>query len=1047
MKKNFTSKMTFIDIPTIKRNINDEKTRRIYDGLRNYPMNLFKLIFTSKSSYTNASDYKEHLFFILSFYALDKCDINHKDSNGKTIVQYVYDFFMNYKDKALIFEETISFLRRISKMGFNQRIETVQSNFEKVKKLNYEVSCMNGEVPATGKYTNYIYLSQGGFGTVSTVRDGPNLAVIKTVLDVNNTRDIYKEYLTSKGSHQDCVIEMYEIKDKIQGGVKVVELVTEYCPLILWDYMEFFRDYPLEFIYDKFYQLFKSGVETLGNFNKRGRLHCDIKPENLGVLNGKIKLLDFGLAEHLGVFRRVKKGLAGTIVYMPPEYLKRDVSNFHRDNINNKPQLSTDYYTLFMSYIELFGYNFLVFMIPRKDIIIEYYLDVNRAVSGIELLNSDIQNVIDFLQSKNRYFKDLLIRSLCNDPDLRLDAYQALSHQYFGGQGVFFPDLCSFSEVLQGVLENEDVLSKKTLYDTHSIFYEEYKDFVLVSNENNKNITHNSKSIDFIVNIKNVLSKRSPKITNYLNKYGTDIPKNVSDTFQFLLGNQVYVKENDLEFLELFCENNNQLIPMSELIKSFIEMMNMKSFPSYVLHSFSEKIEDTILTFFSEPGTKTIGDLFEDLFFSEQEIYNYYDEDTDINYDEKASRIYYDRYEPEEDEFLTPLAKKILNLDINFNYSQNLFFADRMTYKIGEKNLLIRELSILRHFDNFSSGIVPKADFTNIYQPDPSDLSYIKLKNISMTWRNLNSLMCYDINKQVNMFKNILKIVLFYNNLGFINLDINPDTILITEDGKPLIGSNDKAIFAGVTRNIKNYYDNVNYSPPEQSNLHTIYNGNKIFFQTDKKSEITYSIDSYSVCLSFLKLFFGLDERVKIFSEWNTFLISKDHKITVFTEEMNEKLHSIPGLYEVLMQGLILNWKTRKTAKQLSCLPFFTDVKIPLPLPYSISNYNSFDYSSREILQKVGNLSLIDEIENTYELENEDDPDLMNDLYSSNIFSEDQVRDFQKNTIYPSKTRKMIGIIDLMISGLYTIDEIELKIKEIKPKPKINEVIMENSEI
>src|SRR5262249_45535774 len=54
--------------------------------------------------------------------------------------------------------------------------------------------------------------------------------------------------------------------------------------------------------------------------HRAGRLHCDLKPANVMVtVEGRVVLLDFGLASLLGSSRIEQRGLAGTVEYMSPE--------------------------------------------------------------------------------------------------------------------------------------------------------------------------------------------------------------------------------------------------------------------------------------------------------------------------------------------------------------------------------------------------------------------------------------------------------------------------------------------------------------------------------------------------------------------------------------------------------------------------------------------------------------------------------------------------------------------------------------------------------
>jgi serine/threonine protein kinase len=69
--------------------------------------------------------------------------------------------------------------------------------------------------------------------------------------------------------------------------------------------------------------------------------HCDIKPQNILLLNGAAQVCDFGLAKAIGDVRESSMG-AGTIAYGAPEVL-----------IGKGPSATTDQYSLAISYFEL----------------------------------------------------------------------------------------------------------------------------------------------------------------------------------------------------------------------------------------------------------------------------------------------------------------------------------------------------------------------------------------------------------------------------------------------------------------------------------------------------------------------------------------------------------------------------------------------------------------------------------------------------------------------------------------------------------------------
>ena len=59
-----------------------------------------------------------------------------------------------------------------------------------------------------------------------------------------------------------------------------------------------------------------------------GIVHGDIKPENLRIQpDGRVRLLDFGIAKHLTTARKFTANLFGSLPYIPPERIKQGVVN------------------------------------------------------------------------------------------------------------------------------------------------------------------------------------------------------------------------------------------------------------------------------------------------------------------------------------------------------------------------------------------------------------------------------------------------------------------------------------------------------------------------------------------------------------------------------------------------------------------------------------------------------------------------------------------------------------------------------------------------
>ncbi len=66
-------------------------------------------------------------------------------------------------------------------------------------------------------------------------------------------------------------------------------------------------------------------LDVLAACHKKGIIHRDIKPENLFIQrDGKLKVLDFGIARMREGVRTVAGAMLGTVAFMPPEQLKGD---------------------------------------------------------------------------------------------------------------------------------------------------------------------------------------------------------------------------------------------------------------------------------------------------------------------------------------------------------------------------------------------------------------------------------------------------------------------------------------------------------------------------------------------------------------------------------------------------------------------------------------------------------------------------------------------------------------------------------------------------
>jgi tetratricopeptide (TPR) repeat protein len=132
------------------------------------------------------------------------------------------------------------------------------------------------------------------------------------------------------------------------------------------------RDLPL----DEKLALVRQILQAMIYLHQSGIIHRDLKPANIQVVNGQVKILDFGLA--IARNKNDQEKLSGTLAYMAPEVLAGG-------SVNEK----SDLYALGMTILELIvgQYPFpidniaiLIQQIVYDDIPLQSYLDDDRLI-------------------------------------------------------------------------------------------------------------------------------------------------------------------------------------------------------------------------------------------------------------------------------------------------------------------------------------------------------------------------------------------------------------------------------------------------------------------------------------------------------------------------------------------------------------------------------------------------------------------------------------------------------------------------------------------
>ncbi|KAL4837543.1 hypothetical protein H8958_003765 [Nasalis larvatus] len=292
---------------------------------------------------------------------------------------------------------------------------------ELARKVNTEVlasSSANECISVKGRiYSMLKQIGSGGSSKVFQVlNEKKQIYAIKYVnLEEadNQTLDSYRNeiaYLNKLQQHSDKIIRLYdyEITDQYIymvmecGNIDLNSWLKKKKSIDPWERKSYW----------------KNMLEAVHTIHQHGIVHSDLKPANFLIVDGMLKLIDFGIANQMqpDTTSIIKDSQVGTVNYMPPEAIK-DMSS-SRENGKSKSKIS-----------------------PKSDVwslgCILYYMTYGKTpfqhiINQISKLHAiiDPNHEIEFPDIPEKDLQDVLKCCLKRDPKQRISIPELLAHPY-----------------------------------------------------------------------------------------------------------------------------------------------------------------------------------------------------------------------------------------------------------------------------------------------------------------------------------------------------------------------------------------------------------------------------------------------------------------------------------------------------------------------------------------------------------------------------------------------------------------------------------------
>uniref|UniRef100_A0A1B0A8N3 Protein kinase domain-containing protein n=1 Tax=Glossina pallidipes TaxID=7398 RepID=A0A1B0A8N3_GLOPL len=279
------------------------------------------------------------------------------------------------------------------------------------------------------KDSKYIVLDKLGCGGSSSVYlakclNAPGSECAIKVVDLRGDPAIVEGYLNetkllAKLQGNMCVVTLhdYQLLQKESRLFMVMEKGDSDLNKILQSYS---TDLPLYILTNFLYQM----LQAVDYIHQNGVIHSDLKPANFLMINGRLKLIDFGIASNIAVDSTsiIKFSQAGTFNYISPEALI-DTSTGNSPMRSNQPKIKIS------TRSDVWSLGCILYLLLYKRTPFSHIKNINAKVRAI----SSATHVIEYAPLP-AYYPPMLIHMAKNclqhDPKKRPSCAELLKYPF-----------------------------------------------------------------------------------------------------------------------------------------------------------------------------------------------------------------------------------------------------------------------------------------------------------------------------------------------------------------------------------------------------------------------------------------------------------------------------------------------------------------------------------------------------------------------------------------------------------------------------------------